>query len=244
MVLPCQVRHLNGWLRNRIHQINSNPKCDTWSRQEKGNWKWEIRQTEIRREYNRMPWAQPSPGFNCCASLLPFLLPGNRYCSAIGWHLSWLHLQAMNCQWGTIRQVIQPMVGSVWSTGGEWGKRHIQAFSQRLSSSPSLGPVGEIEGLGNRLGYGLQDSRALIRAIHSAWQQCWTSVPSPSLQPNSSSRQPGCSRWDLVFPLSHLGGLRSLRASWVSHLAPSVMTAGQGLGTWPWGSCQLRSASS
>ena len=42
--------------------------------------------------------------------------------------------------------------------------------------------------------------------------------------PGSPSMGPG---------LSTLGGLRSLRASWVGHLAPSAMTTGQGLGTWP-----------
>ena len=39
----------------------------------------------------------------------------------------------------------------------------------------------------------------------------------------------GHSLWDLLHPC--LGGLRSLRVGWVGCLAPSVMTAGQGLGT-------------
>ena len=36
--------------------------------------------------------------------------------------------------------------------GGEWSKRQIQAFSWRPSSLLSLGPAGELEGPGNRLG--------------------------------------------------------------------------------------------
>ena len=35
-----------------------------------------------------------------------------------------------------------------WPSGGEWGKRQIQAFSWRPSSSSSLGPAGKLEGPG------------------------------------------------------------------------------------------------
>ena len=182
-----------------------------------------------------MQWAQLLPGCNCCASLL------HSCCQEIGiaQPLVGISVGSTHKQWtvneGLLEKWFSQWWKVWWSSGEEWGKRQIQAFSQRLSSSPSLGPVGELEGLENRLGYGLQDSRALIRAVHSAWQQAlrqhWISVPSPSLQPNSSGRLPCCSQWDLAFPPSHLGGLRSLTFSWVGHLAPSMMTAGQGLGT-------------
>ena len=182
-----------------------------------------------------MQWAQLLPGCNCCASLL------HSCCQEIGiaQPLVGISVGSTHKQWtvneGLLEKWFSQWWKVWWSSGEEWGKRQIQAFSQRLSSSPSLGPVGELEGLENRLGYGLQDSRALIRAVHSAWQQTlrqhWISVPSPSLQPNSSGRLSCCSQWDLASPPSHLGGLRSLTFSWVGHLAPSMMTAGQGLGT-------------
>ena len=61
---------------------------------------------------------------------------------------------------------------------------------------------------------------------------------------------PGCSLWDLVLlsppapptPYEQPGESEGQLGS--GHLAPSAMTVGQGLGTWPWGSCQLRSLSS
>ena len=63
-----------------------------------------------------------------------------------------------------------------------------------------------------------------------------TLSPSSPLSPDGSGTA-WASLWLSVSP--SLGGLRSLGAGWVGHLAPSVTTAGQGLGTRPWGSCQL-----
>ena len=39
-----------------------------------------------------------------------------------------------------------------WSSGAECGKRRIQAFSMEPSSLPGLGPMGGLEGPGNRPG--------------------------------------------------------------------------------------------
>lgn len=59
---------------------------------------------------------------------------------------------------------------------------------------------------------------------------------SPPLPPPGSTILLGCHLQDLLpHPPPH-GGLRSLRASWAGHPAPSAMTAEQGLRTRPWGS--------
>ena len=76
-----------------------------------------------------------------------------------------------------------------WSSGGEWGKRQIQAFWSP-SSLPSLGPVDELEGPGNRLGImsykapepSLRPPLAVVQAL----RQRWTCLLSQSLWPNSS----------------------------------------------------------
>ena len=55
-----------------------------------------------------------------------------------------------------------------------------------------------------------------------------------STLPPTPPREPPTSGW---------GGVRSLRGNWFGSLAALGMRAGQGLGTWPWGSRQLKYAS-
>ena len=73
---------------------------------------------------------------------------------------------------------------------GEWGKRRIPVFFPRPSSSPSLGPVGQMGGPKNRLGavycrtfQSPHQGHSLVLA--QALRQRWTSPPSWSLRPNS-----------------------------------------------------------
>ena len=88
-----------------------------------------------------------------------------------------------------------------WSSGGAWSKRQIQGLSWRSSSSPSLGPAGELEGPGDRLGAtprGLQGLHRPSTTHGPGLEERWTSPPSLSLWPNSSGRLPDL--WDLVSP--------------------------------------------
>ena len=123
---------------------------------------------------SRAGWAQSSEESHCCASFLTTLLLGNRSCWNIAWCLRKLHPQAANCQWVTIHCPAQLLISTTvgpahsycqwgtigeviksrvvwWSSDGEWEKRQIQALFWRGWRSPSLGPVGELEGPGNRL---------------------------------------------------------------------------------------------
>ena len=110
--------------------------------------------------YNRAGWAQPLAGgqlvllSHCSGASVG---PAHKHLTVNEppfivllsyWSAPQCALPTSNCQWGTIREVSVMW----WSSGGKWGKRQIQAFSWRPSSSPSLGPAGKIEGPGNRLG--------------------------------------------------------------------------------------------
>ena len=133
-----------------------------------------------------------------------------------------------------------------WSWGGQWGKGQIPVFSLRLSHSPGLGSAGELGVQGPGWGLcpaGLQSPPqghplAVAQALRSS-EPC----PHPSLfDPIAVAVYLYHSLWDLLCP--PLGGLRSMTAGWIGCLTPSVMTAGQCVGTWAWGSHQLSSASS
>ena len=89
-----------------------------------------------------------------------------------------------------------------WASGGAWSKRPIQAFSWRPSSSLSLGPAGELEGPGNRLGTmsckAPEPSPRPPTSHGPGLKEQWTSPLSLSLWPNSNGRLPDL--WDLVSP--------------------------------------------
>ena len=133
----------------------------------------------------------------------------------------------------------------VWlSSAGKWAKKQIQAFFRRAWRSPSLRPVGELEGTGNRLGTtscsALEPSLRPSSSLGPGLEERWTSPPSLSLQPTSSGHFPG--------PQSLRTGLLTWtacgdRTCWVGCLAPSRMRAVQNVGTLLWRSCQMRSVS-
>ena len=82
-----------------------------------------------------------------------------------------------------------------WSSAGKWAKKEIQAFFRRAWRSPSLRPVGELEGTGNRLGTtscsALEPSLRPSSSLGPGLEEQWTSPPSLSLQPTSSGHFPG-----------------------------------------------------
>ena len=178
-------------------------------------------------------------------------LTGKRSCLVIGWCHSGPHPKATNCQWGIVNEVTQPIAveRSLW--GGEGCKSWILAFCW-APPPPSLflalRPMGELGGPRNRLGpVSCRVSEPSPRSLTSIGPG-FEAVVNLSLIPVSvakwqlqSSWVPVCGTWLLPHP--YLGGLKSLRASWVELLAHSEMTMGQGLRTCPWGCCQLRSAS-
>ena len=168
-------------------------------------------------------WVQPWTCSHFWVSLPCTLLPGNRSCSATGWCHSEPLPKPTNWQWGQIREVIQPVAGDWWVCGGEGCKSWIRAFCwSPPDRSLALGQWVRWEAHGTAGGCVPQSSRALAKVTHSWAPVCGTSP----------------------LPHPYLGGLRSWSTSWVELLAPSYMTVGQGLRTWPWGCCQLRSASS
>ena len=131
-----------------------------------------------------------------------------------------------------------------WSSAGKWEKRQIEAFFWRAWRSPSLGPVGELEVPGNRLGTAScsapEPSLRPSSSLGPGLEERWTSPPSLSLQPTSSGHLPG--------PQSLRIGLLTWtawrdRTYWIGCLAPLRMRAGQNVGNLPWRSCQMRSVS-
>ena len=110
--------------------------------------------------------------------------------------------------------------------------------------SPSLGPVGELEVPGNRLGTtscsAPEPSLRPSSSLGSGLEERWTSTPSLSLQTTSSCHLPG--------PQSLKTGLLTWtawwdRIFWVGCLAPSRTRAGQNVVTLTWRSCQIKSLS-
>ena len=180
--------------------------------------------------------AKCSPSLGCsCELLLCTPLPGNQSQSAVG---NGPLPQASNCQWVTVSGNTQPR----WSSGRQWGKRWIPAFSAGPSSSSSLGPAGDLgaQGTGGRL------CPAVLQSPHrgtpAAGPRPWGS--GDPLPASATSRQLsllGRDLQDLHAP--HMGHLSSLRAGWVGCLVPSALMAEQGLRTRPWGHCQLSSNS-
>ena len=154
----------------------------------------------------------------CCAPYHQALLtaePLVESCSAIGRCHSAPLSPESNCPWTTLSGLFNQWEGW-WSSGGEWGKRWMLAFSPG-PSYPASSQWLSWRGPGNRLGgCVLQGSRALAMAAHWLGPGLEAAVnlsPSPTLWPNGSShlhrmqsvgRVPCC-----------LGSLRSLRASWV-----------------------------
>ena len=129
-----------------------------------------------------------------------------------------------------------------WSSAGKWEKRQIQAFFWGAWRSPSLGPVGEVEVPGNRLGMiscsAPEPSRRPSCSLGPGLEERRTSPPSLSLKTTISGHLPG--------PQSLRTGLLTWtawgdRTYWVGCLVPSRMRAGQNVGTLPWRSCQMRS---
>ena len=131
-----------------------------------------------------------------------------------------------------------------WSSAGKWEKRQIQAFFWRAWRSPSLGPVGELEVPGNRLGTtSCSASEPSLRPSSSlgpGLEEWWTSSTSLSLQPTSSGHIPGPQSLRTVLLTWTAWGDRTY---WVGCLAPSRMRAGQNVGTLPWRSSQMRCVS-
>ena len=132
----------------------------------------------------------------------------------------------------------------LWSSAGKWEKRQIEVFFWSAWRSPRLGPVGELEVPGNRLGttsYSAPEpSLRPSSSLGPSLEELWTSPPSLSLQTNSSGHFTG--------PQSLRTGLLTWtawgdRVYWVGSLVPSRMRAGQNVGTLPWRSCQMRSVS-
>ena len=128
-----------------------------------------------------------------------------------------------------------------WSSAGKWEKRQIQAFFWGAWRSPSLGPVGELQVPGKRLGTtscsAPEPSLRPSSSLGPILEEWWTSPPSLSLQPTCNDHLPG--------PQSLRTGLHTWRA-WgdrtccVGCLATSRMRAGWKVGTLPWMSCQMR----
>ena len=124
----------------------------------------------------------------------------------------------------------------------EWGKKLI--FSPGPSRPSDLGLVNELGvEVGQAEGCVLQSSRALTMAAH---------CPDPGLKQQQSFSL-SLPLWPIVAAVS-MGWVRETwhPFGWPEEsegqlspgfLVPSVMTAGQGLGTSPWGHCQLGSAS-
>ena len=179
--------------------------------------------------------------------------------------------QESNCQWTTARGPAQPLVGAAvgpspkWVTVKRWpllspstnGRccpeeetkvRDGSRPSPWLSGLSGLGPVGELGGPGNRLRpVPCRASRALAKSAYWLGPGLEASANFSPIPASATWWQQPV--WDVVWgccpcSLGSLKTLRSLRARWVGHLAPSVMTGWRGLGSGPWGSDQLRSVSS
>ena len=139
---------------------------------------------------------------------------------------------------------IQPKV-ACWSSGEEWDKRWILAFSLGPFSSSGLWSVRELGHQENRLGTMFcrtsEPSSSPPLALAQALRQQWTSPPSLSLGPNSSSGLPGSQdvgcgvllwlAWEAWGP-DELG-------AWLPQWWQLVRV----WGTWPWRNCHLSSAS-
>ena len=186
-------------------------------------------------------------------------LPDNRSCSDIGQCLSGPHPKATNCHWATVSGPAQPLGGASvspahkqpmvkkgllvkgfwtavewWLWGGEWGKRWIPAQPSPWGPPAHLAWASRWVGP-QRTGLGcsglLQSSEPSSRSPTSLGPGLEATVnlfPHPCVcDLTAVAVCLGYILWGLVSPLS---GLRSLRANWVGHLAPSVMTAGHGVG--------------
>ena len=191
-----------------------------------------------------------------------------RSCSAFGQCHSGPLPQASNCQWVTVSGAAQPLVGgavcpshkqptvskrplvahsaSGQRSGGCQPESEVRGRSRLHQASPSLGSVGELGVPENRLGtVSCRSPETLPRSPTGQAQplrRWWTSAQSLSLQTKSSSRLPGA---QFVGPASAIQMALDMWGPVGSQvLTPSVMTAGQCLGTWPWGGRQLSCASS
>ena len=129
--------------------------------------------------------------------------------------------------------------GGVVVTAGKWEKRQIEVFFWSAWRSPRLGPVGELEVPGNRLGTTScstpEPSLRPSSSLGPGLEEQWTSPPSMSLQPSSSGHLPG--------PQSLRTGLLTWtawgdRTYWVGCLGPSRMRAEQNVRTLPEGAAK------
>ena len=189
-------------------------------------------------------WKALAHGCGCSRLPTPHPLPGNSYPVPLVVLLCHWSMpvrrplpQATNCQWATISGPI------CWWNSGPQAESEVRGRS-RLSP---LGPPAP-RALGQQVNWCFReqagDCMFQQQAAHWPWPRSWGSgelLLHPCLcDLRAAVVCLGCSLWDLAIP--HLpslwGGLWSLRASWVL----GAVTVGQGLGTWPWGSCQLRSA--
>ena len=107
------------------------------------------------------------------------------HCLAPRWALP----QVSNCQWAAISGPFGQRLVEWWSSGGEWGKRRIPAFSPGPSNSPGLRPAGDLGGQGR--GWvlcptGLQSPRQghLLAGPRPWGSNEWTSPSSLPLQPH------------------------------------------------------------
>ena len=74
--------------------------------------------------------------------------------------------QGSNCQWAAISGLFSQWSAERWSSGGEWGKRRIPAFSLGPSSSPGL---CDLMAEAICLGRSLQDLAPAVWAAWGAW---------------------------------------------------------------------------
>ena len=100
-------------------------------------------------------------------------------------------------------------------------------------SLPGLRPAGELERPRNRLGAVSCRAPQPSSRLSTGWVQVlrqWCTSLAISVSATSEQRQSAwvidCGSWPPPF-----GWPEEQRASWVGYLAPSVMTAGQDLGT-------------
>ena len=159
--------------------------------------------------------------------------------------LHWAPPTMNNCQRATVSESFSQPSAELWSWGGEWGKRWIPAFSRCPRAHLALG---------QRVSWVVQETGWGLCPVGLQSPRQGSPLAGPALRWGESLLYPclcdlkaaavclACALLALPPPLQlpeELEGQLGLR-----RLAPSMMTAGQGLGTGPWGSCQLRPASS
>ena len=183
----------------------------------------------------------------CWVPLLRPLVLSNRSHSAIGWQCSGPLPQAPSRHWVTLVRD----AANGWGSGGRpvenelWGRSWPSPWGLQLTGPWASRWAGGAQGTG--WGCALQGSGGLLRATH------WPG-PGGEAAVNLFPIPVSATYWTIclgqsVGPATHPAPLFGQPEESQGQLGPgclaaSAMTAGQGLGIWPWGSCQLRSASS